>query len=65
VSDPVRARLTWPAVGLAVLGVWLGIAYDKTQGLWLPMGLHSGGILAIGVHRRPRDLVALVRRPAN
>ena len=46
-----KTRTYWPAVGLAVLAVWLGIAYYKTQGLWLPMGLHSGGILAIGVHR--------------
>ena len=44
-------RTYWPAVGLGVLGLWLGIAYDKTNGLWLPMGLHSGGVLAIGVHR--------------
>jgi hypothetical protein len=41
----------WPAVGLAVLGLWLGVAYYKTGALWLPMGLHSGGILSIGVHR--------------
>lgn len=41
----------WPAVGLAVLGVWLGIAFYRTGALWLPMGLHSGGILAIGIHR--------------
>ena len=41
----------WPAIGLAVLGLWLGVAYMKTGTLWLPMGLHSGGILAIGVHR--------------
>jgi membrane protease YdiL (CAAX protease family) len=46
-----KVRTYWPAVGLAVLGLWLGIAYYKTQSLWLPMGLHSGGILAIGVHR--------------
>jgi membrane protease YdiL (CAAX protease family) len=46
-----RSRTYWPAVGLAVLGLWLGIAFYKTQSLWLPMGLHSGGILAIGVHR--------------
>lgn len=46
-----KTRTYWPAVGLAVLGLWLGIAYYKTQSLWLPMGLHSGGILAIGVHR--------------
>ena len=46
-----KARTYWPAVGLAVLGLWLAIAYYKTQSLWLPMGLHSGGILAIGVHR--------------
>jgi membrane protease YdiL (CAAX protease family) len=41
----------WPAVGLAVLGIWLGVGYYKTGSIWLPMGLHSGGILAIGVHR--------------
>jgi membrane protease YdiL (CAAX protease family) len=46
-----KTRTYWPAVGLAVLAVWLGVAYYKTQSLWLPMGLHSGGILAIGVHR--------------
>jgi membrane protease YdiL (CAAX protease family) len=41
----------WPAVGLGVLGLWLGVAYYKTGSLWLPMGIHSGGILSIGVHR--------------
>lgn len=41
----------WPAVGLAVLGLWLGVAYYKTGSLWLSMGLHSGGILVIGIHR--------------
>lgn len=41
----------WPAVGLAVLGLWLGVAFYRTGALWLPMGLHSGGILAIGIHR--------------
>ncbi len=46
-----RLKNKWPAVGLAVLGLWLGVAYLKTGNLWLSMGLHSGGILAIGVHR--------------
>jgi len=46
-----RVRIYWPAIGLAVLGVWLGVAFLRTGCLWLPMGLHSGGILAIGVHR--------------
>jgi membrane protease YdiL (CAAX protease family) len=46
-----KVRTYWPAVGLAVLGVWLGVAYLKTGDLWLSMGLHSGGILAIGAHR--------------
>ncbi|MFN3649568.1 MAG: lysostaphin resistance A-like protein [Armatimonadota bacterium] len=46
-----KVRTYWPAVGLAVLGLWLGVAYYKTGTLWLPMGLHSGGILSIGVHR--------------
>jgi len=46
-----KVRTYWPALGLAVLGIWLGVAYYKTHSLWLPMGLHSGGILAIGVHR--------------
>lgn len=46
-----RARTYWPAVGLAVLGIWLGVAYYKTGALWLPMGLHSGGVLAIQIHR--------------
>lgn len=46
-----RVRNYWPAVGLAVLGLWLGVAYYKTGSLWLSMGLHSGGILAIGIHR--------------
>ncbi|HTE19857.1 MAG TPA: CPBP family intramembrane glutamic endopeptidase [Armatimonadota bacterium] len=41
----------WPSIGLAVLGLWMGVAFIKTGTLWLPMGLHSGGILAIGVHR--------------
>src|SRR5579862_2783950 len=41
----------YPAIGLAVLGVWLGVCFYKTGAFWLPMGLHSGGILAIGVHR--------------
>jgi membrane protease YdiL (CAAX protease family) len=46
-----KRRTYWPAVGLAVLGLWLGVAYYKTGNFWLPMGLHSGGILSIGVHR--------------
>jgi uncharacterized protein len=46
-----KVKTYWPAVGLAVLGLWLGVAYYKTGSLWLSMGLHSGGILAIGVHR--------------
>jgi membrane protease YdiL (CAAX protease family) len=46
-----KTRTYWPAVGLAVLGVWLGVAYYRSGALWLPMGLHSGGILAIGIHR--------------
>jgi membrane protease YdiL (CAAX protease family) len=48
----IRKRRTyWPAVGLAVLGLWLGVAFYCTGNLWLAMGLHSGGILSIGVHR--------------
>lgn len=46
-----KVRTYWPAVGLAVLGLWLGVAFYKTGDLWLSMGLHSGGILSIGVHR--------------
>jgi membrane protease YdiL (CAAX protease family) len=46
-----RVSTYWPFVGLAVLGLWLGVAYYKTGNLWLSMGLHSGGILSIGVHR--------------
>jgi membrane protease YdiL (CAAX protease family) len=46
-----KVKTYWPAVGLAVLGLWLGVAFYKTHALWLPMGLHSGGILSIGVHR--------------
>ncbi|HEU4754196.1 MAG TPA: CPBP family intramembrane glutamic endopeptidase [Armatimonadota bacterium] len=46
-----KVKTYWPAVGLAVLGLWLGVAYYKTGNLWLSMGLHSGGILSIGVHR--------------
>ncbi len=46
-----RVKTYWPAVGLAVLGLWLGVAFYKTGNLWLSMGLHSGGILAIGIHR--------------
>lgn len=46
-----KVRTYWPSVGLAVLGLWLGVAYYKTGCFWLPMGLHSGGILGIGVHR--------------
>lgn len=46
-----KVRTYWPSVGLAVLGLWLGVAYYKTGSLWLSMGLHSGGILSIGVHR--------------
>jgi membrane protease YdiL (CAAX protease family) len=46
-----KVKTYWPAVGLAVLGLWLGVAYVKTGDLWLSMGLHSGGILAIGIHR--------------
>jgi membrane protease YdiL (CAAX protease family) len=46
-----KVKTYWPSVGLAVLGLWLGVAFYKTGNLWLSMGLHSGGILAIGVHR--------------
>ncbi len=46
-----KVRTYWPAVGLAVLGLWLGVAYYRTGSFWLPMGLHSGGILGIGIHR--------------
>ncbi|MGV3719652.1 MAG: CPBP family intramembrane glutamic endopeptidase, partial [Actinomycetota bacterium] len=46
-----KVKTYWPGVGLAVLGLWLGVAFYKTGNLWLSMGLHSGGILAIGVHR--------------
>jgi len=46
-----KVKTYWPGVGLAVLGLWLGVAYFKTGNLWLSMGLHSGGILAIGIHR--------------
>jgi membrane protease YdiL (CAAX protease family) len=46
-----KVKTYWPSVGLAVLGLWLGVAYFKTGNLWLSMGLHSGGILSIGVHR--------------
>ena len=41
----------WRARVQARRGIWLGVAYYKTGNLWLPMGLHSGGILSIGVHR--------------
>ena len=53
VSHFIKKRRTyWPMVGLAVLGLWLGVAYVKTgNNFWLPMGLHSGGILSIGIHR--------------
>ncbi len=46
-----RVPTYWPAVGLALLGLWLGVAYYKTGSLWLSIGLHAGGILSIGVHR--------------
>jgi len=46
-----RVRTYWPSVGLAVLGLWLGTAYYRTGNFWFCMGLHSGGILAIGIHR--------------
>ena len=46
-----RVKTYWPAVGLAVLGLWLGVGYYKTGNLWLSMGLHSGGVLSIGIHR--------------
>jgi membrane protease YdiL (CAAX protease family) len=46
-----RVPTYWPFWGLAVLGLWLGVAFVKTDSLWLPMGLHSGGILSIGIHR--------------
>lgn len=46
-----KVRTYWPSVGLAVLALWLGVAYYRTGTLWMSMGIHSGGILAIGVHR--------------
>src|SRR5262249_34401756 len=56
-----RHQETWAAVGLFVLGVPLGVAYYVTGSLWLPMGLHSGGVLAIQLHRL---FVARYRGPA-
>jgi membrane protease YdiL (CAAX protease family) len=56
-----RHRETWAAIGLFVLGVQLGVAYVVTRSLWLPMGLHSGGVLAIQIHRL---LVDRYRGPA-
>ncbi len=35
-----------PALNVSLLGVALGIAYLKTRGLWLPLGLHAGINLA-------------------
>jgi membrane protease YdiL (CAAX protease family) len=46
-----KVKTYWPSVGLAVLGLWLGVAYYRTGSLWLSLGLHSGGILSIGIHR--------------
>jgi len=56
-----RHKETWAAIGLFVLGVQLGIAFVVTGSLWLAMGLHSGGVLAIQVHRL---LVERYRGPA-
>jgi hypothetical protein len=42
------ARTPWPAIGLFVLGILLGIAYVVGgHSYWLPVGLHAGGVLAI------------------
>jgi membrane protease YdiL (CAAX protease family) len=46
-----RHEETWASVGLFVLGVQLGVAFVATGSLWLPMGLHSGGVLVIQLHR--------------
>lgn len=35
-------------LGVAVAGILLGYAYDRTGSLWLPLGLHAGWNLAIG-----------------
>ena len=41
----VKRRWTFP--GHVMLGLLLGIAFVQTRSLWLPAGLHAGGILAI------------------
>jgi membrane protease YdiL (CAAX protease family) len=56
-----RHKETWAALGLFLLGVQLGVAYVLTGSLWLPMGLHSGGVLVIQIHR---VFVAGYRGPA-
>lgn len=41
----VKRRWTFP--GHLMLGVLLGVAYVRTGALWLPVGLHAGGIFMI------------------
>ncbi len=42
---PVKRRWTFP--GHLCLGLLLCVAFRRTGSLWLPMGLHAGGILMI------------------
>lgn len=46
-----RHKETWASIGLFCLGLQLGIAFYVTGSLWLAIGLHSGGVLAIQLHR--------------
>lgn len=46
-----RHKERWTFWGLFVLGIQLAVATLVTGDLWLAMGLHSGGVLGIQLHR--------------
>lgn len=46
-----RHKERWTFWGLFVLGILLAVAYLKSGSLWLPMGIHSGGVCGIQLHR--------------
>ena len=42
-----RVKRTWTFFGHVMLGVLLCLAFMQTGALWLPLGLHAGGILML------------------
>lgn len=42
-----RVKRRWTFPGHLMLGLLLGVAFIRTQFLWLPIGLHAGGMVMI------------------